>query len=283
MTDADAPDAFDAVGHPVRVDALRALADAHREAAPEDARVTYSDLRERVGVRDSGNFNYHLDCLGGLVEKTDGGYRLTRVGMRVVSALRSGFFDTDWTWGPVAAPGDCWVCGDALALRYEDGALHVTCGDDSHALALYVPPSLVQSQPADRLPEQVAFLENRWGGLTWQGICSECHGRVDGAVRKVDAPLPHWAYHGDCGRCGFQHVLPVGLYLLGHPDVRHFYLDHGVDVRTEPFWTLECCRPGAADVADTDPLRLVVDVTESDETLSLTVDRDGDVVGSDRQ
>ncbi|MFC3476973.1 winged helix-turn-helix domain-containing protein [Halobacterium litoreum] len=281
MGDDASTDVFELVSHATRADILRALADFHRDAGV-DARLAYNDLRRRVGERDSGNFTYHLDRLGGLVERGDGGYRLSRVGMRVVSTLRSGFLDADWTWGPVDAPGDCWTCGDDLRLRYEAGALHVTCGDDDHALALYVPPSFLRSQPRDAVAERAAFLENRWGSLTREGVCSECSGRVEGGLRLWDGDPEHWVYHGDCHHCGFQHVLPVGLFLLGHPDVLAFHFDHGVDVRTVPFWTLDFCEPGTETVVSTDPLRVRVDVEAGDETLSLTVDSDGDVIDAER-
>lgn len=281
MDDDASTDVFDVVSQATRADILRALADFHRSKGA-DARLAYNDLRKRVGERDSGNFTYHLDRLDGLVEGGADGYRLSRVGMRVVSMLRSGFLDTDWTWGPVDAPGECWTCGDDLCLRYEAGALNVTCGDDDHALALYVPPSFLQSQPRDVVAERAGFLENRWGSLTRAGVCSECSGRVKGELELWHGDPEHYVYHGDCHHCGFQHVLPVGLFLLGHPDVLAFHFDHGVDVRTVPFWTLDFCEPGAESVVSRAPLRVRVVVEAGCETLSLTVDGDGEVVETER-
>lgn len=50
--------------------------------------LSFSTLRRRVGVSDSGRFNYHLDQLTGqLVRKTDDRYTLTRVGERLVHAF----------------------------------------------------------------------------------------------------------------------------------------------------------------------------------------------------
>lgn len=279
--DAASMDVFEVVSHDTRADVLRELADAHRESSG-DLWVPYNELRRCVGERDSGNFNYHLKQLDGLVEKGPEGYRLSRVGMRVVSALRSGFFDPDWTWGPVEAPGECYACGGDLDLYYEDGALHVTCGDDDHRLSLYVPPAFLQSQPTADVVEQVAFLENRWGSLTRRGICSECHGYVDGELQRGDGETDPYRYHGDCHRCGFQHVMSLGMFLLGHPTVMQFYFEHGVDVRTVPFWTLPFCTPDAQTVVSRDPLRVRLDVTEAGETLSLTVDGVGDVVQTTR-
>lgn len=56
------------------------------EAEPDGLR--FSTLRRRVGVADSGRFNYHLDQLSDtLVMKTDDKYRLTPTGERLVRAL----------------------------------------------------------------------------------------------------------------------------------------------------------------------------------------------------
>lgn len=272
---------FDLVSNSTRVEILRALASAHADA-PTDPWLEYGELQEAVGVRDNGNFNYHLDRLGDLVVKRSDGYRLSRVGMAIVSAAASGVFDSEWTWGPIDAPGDCLFCDDSVELRYEDGILWLACGTDDHSLPLSVPPSLLDSHPEEDVIERIAFLEHQWIELTRQGICSECNGYVEGEIEFGGARRDHYHYHGHCHRCGFQHGIPVGMFLTGHPAVRNFYYEHGVDIRTTPFWTLEFYTPGDETVLSTDPLRLRVDVTREGETLSLTLDRDGSVVSTDR-
>jgi len=114
------------------------------------------------------------------------------------------------------------------------------------------------------------------------GGCAACGGRVDGAVAFGGRPPEHYHYHGRCERCGFHHALPVGIYLLGDPAVESFYHERGVDVRSRPFWTLPFCRRGAETVVSTAPLRLRVDVTHEGETLSLAVDRDGELLDTER-
>ncbi|WP_440989311.1 winged helix-turn-helix domain-containing protein [Haloarchaeobius baliensis] len=279
MHGVDATEVFERVSHPTRVEILDALASAQRDA-PADPWLAYTELREAVGIRDNGNLNYHLDQLGDLVVKEDAGYRLSRVGMGLVGTASSGVLDTDWTWGPVDVPGECRQCGDPLQLRYEDGVLWLTCDTDGHEHGLWVPPSLLEAHPEDTLVERIAFLENRWGELTRRGICSECQGNVDGELTRLEDGGHHFLGH--CDRCGSQHGLPVGLFLVGHPDVQRFYYEHDVDVRSTPYWTLDFCRPGAETVVSTDPLRVRVDVTHDGDTLSLTLDRAGDVVATDR-
>lgn len=75
-------DTFTLLSDETRVRIVLALYDASEEA------VRFSDLRSRVGVRDGGRFNYHLDRLRGhLVEKTGAGYALTDAGERVASLV----------------------------------------------------------------------------------------------------------------------------------------------------------------------------------------------------
>lgn len=278
---AEPPAVFDLASDPTRLAVLRALASAHSEA-PFDPWPSYSELQAAAGVRDNGNFNYHLDRLGGLVVAGDPGYRLSRVGMEAVSAIASGTLDPGWTWGPVEAPGSCHTCGEPLELYYEDGILRLTCGTEAHDVPLSVPPALLESYDGEALIERIARLENRRSVLTRRGVCAECGGRVDGAIEFGGRPPEHYHYHGRCERCGFNHGLPVGMYLLGHPTVEGFLYDRGVDVRSRPFWTLPFCRRGAETVLSTEPLGLRADVTHEGETLSLTVDREGELIDTEQ-
>lgn len=59
-------DAFGVLGNDTRVAILEALAEATEPGYGQQA-VRFSDIRERVGVDDSGRLNYHLDKLRGLL------------------------------------------------------------------------------------------------------------------------------------------------------------------------------------------------------------------------
>lgn len=76
---------FSLLGEEIRVRILEELAAARRT---DSGGLSFSTLRERVGVEDSGRFNYHLGRLAGrLVEKDDGVYALTPAGRRLVGSL----------------------------------------------------------------------------------------------------------------------------------------------------------------------------------------------------
>ncbi|WP_290811126.1 ArsR family transcriptional regulator [Halovivax sp.] len=88
----------------IRVRILRELAEADRP-------LPFTELRERVGVRDSGKFNYHLDRLCSyFVRRDQAGYELHHAGSRIVAAA-DGEFDADAAADAATADG-CPVCGD---------------------------------------------------------------------------------------------------------------------------------------------------------------------------
>lgn len=57
-------DVFDALGNSTRMGIFRTLGDAQRDT-PQSPALTFTELKERAGVADKGNFNYHLDRLVG--------------------------------------------------------------------------------------------------------------------------------------------------------------------------------------------------------------------------
>jgi hypothetical protein len=277
----DPTEFFELVANERRVDILRALADAYAED-PTGGWVEYSELKDAAGIRDNGNFNYHLDRLEGLVAKEPEGYVLAPPGMALLSTLYSGSFDPEWTWGPVEAPGDCPFCSDPVRLYYEDGVLWLTCGDDDHEMGLLAPPSLLETHPDDEVIERIARLGTHYGGLLRRNVCPDCKGYVEGSISYGGIQPDHYYYGGECERCRFPHGLPLGAFVLDLPAVIAFYHDHGVDVREAPFWTLEFCDPGSETVASENPLRLRVDAECEGETLSATLAEDGSVVATER-
>lgn len=78
MTDyADTADALSVLAHETRLEIVSELAEA---AEP----LSFTALRERVGVRDTGKFNYHLTALCEYyVRETTEGYKLGHAGERL--------------------------------------------------------------------------------------------------------------------------------------------------------------------------------------------------------
>ncbi len=92
--------------------------------------LSFAELRERAGVSDSGNFNYHIGRLTGkLVEKQDGEYVLTPLGynlMRCIQELRSFSYEAQ-PEQRVDTP--CPFCGGDLVAEYRRELVRVRCCD----------------------------------------------------------------------------------------------------------------------------------------------------------
>lgn len=97
------------------IEALELLANEHRLAilrtlADADGPLAFSELRKRIGMRDTGRFNYHLSELQGrFVRQHDGRYELGPAGERLILAAAD--LDAE-TLGEGAGSGACPVCGD---------------------------------------------------------------------------------------------------------------------------------------------------------------------------
>jgi len=98
----DSMDELAVLGNEIRMSILRELADA-------EGSLSFTELRERVGIRDTGKFNYHLTKLCEyFVRQTESGYELGHAGTRVITAASSVVPSED---GADDA-GSCPVCGE---------------------------------------------------------------------------------------------------------------------------------------------------------------------------
>jgi DNA-binding transcriptional ArsR family regulator len=128
----DAEAAFAAVADELRVGILRELWHA-------DEPLSFSELRERVGVRDSGRFNYHLGELRGrFVEKTGDGYDLRFAGRKLVGGLHSGAYTEEAEpVGPQPVDGSCVACGGDLEVQ-RDAPCRLRRGCRRHHLKVHI-------------------------------------------------------------------------------------------------------------------------------------------------
>lgn len=283
MNDAESSstEIFGLVSNSTRLEILQMLVNAYN-SSPTDPWLDYTELREETEIRDKGNFNYHLDQLGDLVVKRPKGYMISSLGMHVICAVATGHFDSEWTWGPMDVPGECPFCDNSVHLRYEDGMLHLRCGTDEHSMALSASPSLLDTHSEESVLERIAFMGYHQVALVRQNICSGCQSYVDGKIHFGDVQPAHYHYHAECHHCGIQNGFPVGMIVLPLREVIDFFSEHGTDVRSTPFWTLGFCKPGRETVLSTDPFRLRIDIEQEGETLSVTLNREGTVISSDR-
>jgi hypothetical protein len=173
------PDAaFGLLADSTRIGILQALGETPETPVP------FSQLRERVGLQDSGQFNYHLGKLVGVfVWKTDAGYELTHSGRQIVGTLYAGSYTADATVGPIPIADECPLCTGQLIAEYADEIAVTRCTDCSEWVnEVPFPPGSLDGFQREELP--MAF--DRWMQHvcrgTIAGFCDTCDGRVKGQL-----------------------------------------------------------------------------------------------------
>lgn len=277
MTDPDfEQEGFELLSHPVRLGILEVLGERLKES-PDRPVLGFSDLRRAVGMRDSGNFNYHLDKLRGrFVRNTDDGYQITAAGLRVVAAVLSGAYGGTKQLGPAPLEDPCPACGRDLTARYESGLLTVTCPDD-HEFRHPLPQGSVAERDIDEVVRLLTRTVSQDLRLASDGICPMCNADLDWTVDPpFEAEFPHFSTQ--CTRCGSLFDLPVVLPVLAEPVGVCFYHDHGIDARRRPPWSPVFYQG----VSVTDSLPVTVSVTMDGDTLRATIDETLSVVAVTR-
>ncbi|WP_336037786.1 DUF7351 domain-containing protein [Halobacterium yunchengense] len=270
---ADLKDLFGQVSHEIRIRILTELWGADEQT------LSFSTLRERVDVRDPGNFNYHLGSLTPeLLRRDKDGYTLTYAGRQVVGAAVAGSYTdaTELDVGPVDA-GACPSCGGSVETVYEDGDVVMDCGDCGDLIAsLPAPPIVIAAHDSDALPKVVSDHFQTQSARLTRGFCKLCDGPVSATPtvatdgEAVTNP-PELDVTFTCETCGDITHLNVGVVALHFPELRAFLHENGVNIRDHYLWELDFLLKPNVSVSG-DPFRMELVVTVGDEVLALTVD-----------
>ncbi|PSQ18230.1 hypothetical protein BRD00_05685 [Halobacteriales archaeon QS_8_69_26] len=298
-------EAFAVLGNEIRMGILRALADA-------DGPLPFSELRERVGTRDSGQFNYHLGKLTGhFVRQTEEGYDLRRAGDRVIQAVLSGAITDAPVLDPVEVEDPCIHCGAPTVVGFREGYVRHYCTEctgtygevevpvgaagedqadgDGEELGflgrMALPPAGVQG----RTPTELVETTSVWGILDFlavaRGLCPRCSAPVE---RAVSTCKDHGTAGQVCDRCDNRYAViqrtrctncpydsraPFVLFCLAAPTVLAFLGERGVDPLTD--WTAV---DWTEDVEGTDPFEARFTCTVDGDAITLTVDDGLEVV-----
>lgn len=260
--------AFSLLGEATRMTILQRL-----WAADADV-VAFAELRKRVGARDSGRFNYHLNELDGhFVSSVEDGWRLTQAGREVVRAVAAGSMTERPEMPAEPLDAGCVDCDGALLVSYEEYAA-VECADcGATVMWNEFPPAGLQG----RDPQEAASAFDRWTQarfrLAMDGICPNCAASVETTLQDPGEEGDGAATIHRCPNCKYEARAPLFGHLLGHPAVISFYHDHGVDVTSMPYWDLRSlAREFDERVVSREPWRAEILIAVEGDTLSVVLD-----------
>lgn len=272
-----------------RVDILRALWDSGRV-------LTFSELHDAVDIRDSGQFNYHLNKLvGQFVDRTEEGYKLTVAGQKINGAIEAGSYTTSGQMEPISFDSPCPTCGGNRTFTYEDEQARVDCDSCDVSANFPLPPSAFAGRDREEIPHVAGQYLRKLIDRLDAGFCSLCDGPVEKTVCTLDTAtsqqlpseyteevvgppqdIPIVQYQ--CHQCGLEPVSGLTVTLLSHPAVTGFYYEHGIDIRDRSIWEFTTIGPEHEQVRSRDPFRASVTFSTGDTDRTLVVDERLNVV-----
>lgn len=302
-------EAFKLLGNETRLAILLALWEAYEPFA-EDNTVSFSELRNRVGMRDSGHFNYHLEKLTDhFVEAVADGYQLRDAGHKLVRTVIAGTGIEESALGLTEIDISCHRCGEhPVRIGYEKESLYLTCSEcegfttteefPRGILAIwdFDPAGLARRNPQQLFVAGLIRDKNHLRQME-AGICPACSGAVDSSLRICEEHTPesgkvcpHCEMQDSvrvryrCTVCKNWDAVPVQATVKNHPAVISFLHERDVDMtfdiddvetskRTwELFWELDHALISA------DPIRIRVVVPCQGDELHLLLDEELDVI-----
>lgn len=278
----DPAEAFKLIGNETRLDILRELADA------DERPVSFSELRNEVGMRDSAQFNYHLQRLvGHFVEHTDEGYDFKHAGEKVIRAIIAGSLTEDPRLEPFEVQGGCTACGGVLTASYADEYMTIACAECGQRHGSYsFPPGGLNDRTLDEMAEAFDNRVKHLHCLAADGVCPECGGRMATHIIEDEACCLGSTLHVDhaCRQCGHELCSAPGLRLLDHSTVVSFYRERGIKLDERPYWTLPWCVSDEYNtIRSREPLRIEVHIPVGSDELLVTMDDDLNVITTEEQ
>ncbi len=272
----DADEAFALVSDGTRLSILRALTDTDSDG------LSFGDLRARVDVADSGQFNYHLNRLvGTFIRKSNGGtYSLTTAGNRLVGAVLRGVYHDQGEHREFTLDAPCPNCGGSIPVIYDDEQLSIGCPECESFTAeitFPLPPGMLRVRDDDELLDGIdAWLRAQLRAAVGS-LCLNCAGTLTVSLTNdttlVDFEGPFVECR--CDRCGRTLLTSISEYLVFEPAVIGLFHNHGVDLVRMPLIELPLVCNTTTTVVETDPLTARTRFAIADEQLDVTIEDDG--------
>ncbi|WP_049998127.1 DUF7351 domain-containing protein [Halococcus sediminicola] len=280
-TESRLEEAFSLLANETRVRILFALYEAPEQVIP------FSALNERVGLGDSGRFNYHLKQLTGtFIYRTEEGYGLLFSGLAVCRSMLAALDTDKRSVAPFDLDSDCYNCGATLAAQYDYEYVVIrcpNCGIEFHDFPF--PPGTL----AGRSREELLSIYDGWmrsqTALSADGLCTWCFGRRTTGLRAGESPAdPKVHVVHTCERCSADMTTTVGETFQNHPAVIAFLYDHGIDISKTPSWELPFLwSDDYLTVERTDPWRVELEIPLDDAALTVTIDGEASVLNATRE
>lgn len=295
MTSDAVAEAFEALGHELRLQIVLELADDRRVAWQWRGR-RFADLRKAVGIADAGQFTYHLDELQPqFVVKQGDHYYLTPAGMAVAGAVLAGTYTGDVPTWREPTEYSCPDCGSSLTATYEHGYFRLTCPEHGPLSGISLPAGAVDDRDADAVLALAVHELNEYTERALRGECPHCRGPTETTLpspdrppARDDEPDPQPAENVvlgrfDCARCGLTFWSSAAQCVLRHPAVAGFFWERGIDTRERPPESFPLDLTAAATLEREDPVRVRVDFPLNGDMLRVRLDGDGAVIDVERQ
>lgn len=276
----DLEDVFRTIGNETRLEVLGAIFEA------DEAVVPFSEIKDRVSIRDSGNLAYHLDRLAGrFVEHVDGeGYALSPAAYHVLYVVLTDVLGDGSTRLCEPIGEACPTCTASLRITYDGNRASIEChGCETVFKRRTIHPTAVRSRDPSGAATVVDACVRSDLRLLISGVCPYCQGHaqhslipettLNEAIRAYERDETDGAYvQFECHHCTASFVVPAAMLLYELPDAASYFADHGTRLRSVPFWrTFAWNADGGATVSEDEP-RLHISVMLEDESLTVAFD-----------
>jgi len=299
-------EAFSVLGNETRLQIIHSL------GASEGPR-SFTELRDEIGLRQGGQFNYHLSKLTGhFVAKTEEGYELKTAGRRVFEAILSGVVTDERIVKPATTAFPCPYCGTSIVVTYHEERLELHCtecagfydvrsrpvgtkeladpAEYSYLGSLRLPPAgLIDRTPTEILSAAFIWCYPEWLSMAW-GVCPRCAGRVDTTVvvceehqdGSIVCDTCHMRqqvrFESMCTNCRFEVSSSLVMHLFAKTEIIAFAATRGYNPIADALdwgWEYE------EEIISVDPFEGRFTFTIDGDTITVTVDDDLDITDVD--